>query len=227
MDPDVEPAPEWQPRRSRAPQRRLDPVAVAALIAAILLGWCPLTSIPAMVLGVVSLRRIAAQPQRLRGMGYAWSAIGIAAVLMVTTMWGASLAREYLLEELGASTSAAVTAVLTKGPDDNVWVQVGAGGPSPEEAAAFQEQVEALIGPVREVRVNNLRPEGIMAATWEAAFTVDGEKAVAFGTAQFAQATDFQPGRPMFPPPLFMRSILLDVGGKRISLPPGACEPKP
>lgn len=200
---------------------------MVALVSAILLGWCPLTSIPAMVLGVVSLRRIAAQPQRLRGLGYAWGAIGIAVFLMVTTMWLASWAREYLLDELSTSTGAAVSAVLTPGPDDSLWVKVAAGGPSPEEAAAFQQSVEAMIGPVREVRVNSLRAEGVMALTWEAAFTVEGEKAVAFGTAQFAQPTEYQPGRSVFPPTLYMRSILLDVGGKRISLPPGACEPKP
>ncbi|NBP52335.1 MAG: hypothetical protein EBU70_14360, partial [Actinobacteria bacterium] len=62
---------------------RMEPLALASFLTALVLGWCPLAGLAAIVTGAVAIRRIIAQPRARTGTGLAAAGIGVATAILV------------------------------------------------------------------------------------------------------------------------------------------------
>lgn len=199
-----------------SPQRpaasTLEPTALAAFLVALVLGWCPLTALAAIALGITALVRIREGGGARTGKGLAVGAIALAAAILVG--WGA------LLERLGADALDAMDAQATEAIDAGLG-RPGAAEmrwerslePAADAAAAFTAQARDALGEVRDVAITNRAMQGLADRTVTVAFTATGAKAVGFGSATFA--TDSASLQPR----LVLRSIELEVGDRRLRLP--------
>ncbi|MFM9146417.1 MAG: hypothetical protein ACKORL_13945, partial [Phycisphaerales bacterium] len=61
----------------------MEPWALASFLGAIVLGWCPLTGLAAVVAGGVALQRIARSEGRRRGTGLAIAGLAIATAILL------------------------------------------------------------------------------------------------------------------------------------------------
>lgn len=166
--------------------RRLEPMALAAMLVAAVGGWCPLTALAAVILGAVALRRIGRAPGALRGRGLALGAMALATAIVVAEGW--------LLGAFQARTLAAM--------DDQAVAAIQA-------AVAGERAPEPLArraGPIRGVTITRREVKGLTEPTVSVAFNADGERATAFGVAEFGTV----PGT--LPPTLVMRSLKGMVG---------------
>lgn len=190
----------------------LEPTALAAFLVALLLGWCPLTGLAAIALGITALLRIRERGGARTGRGLALGGIGIAAALL--TGWGVLLDRlgTEVWDSMDTQAMAAIDAGLDRpGAGPVAWDAEGA--PADDEAKAFASRLREALGPVREVAITNRAVEGLTARTVTVAFTATGERGVGFGSAAFT--TDPR----TVPPVLLLRRIEMDIAGKRIRLP--------
>ena len=82
-----------------------------------------------------------------------------------------------------------------------------------EERQAFRTALAEATGPLKSVSITRREATGISAPVVTTAFNAVGERATAFGVARFS----VQPAS--FPPVLTIRSLEVEVGGRRLALP--------
>ncbi len=190
----------------------LEPTALAAFLVALVLGWCPLTALAAIALGITALVRIREGGGARTGKGLAVGAIALSAAILIG--WGA------LLERLGTDALDAMDTQATEAIDAGLG-RPGAPAmrwerslePAADAVAAFTADAKDALGEVRDVAITNRSMKGLADRTVTVAFTATGAKAVGFGSATFA--TDSASLQPR----LVLRSIELEVGGRRLRLP--------
>lgn len=202
--------PMTDPGRTAAPT--LEPTALAAFLVALLLGWCPLTGLAAIALGITALVRIRERRGTRTGRGLALGGIGIAAALLIG--WGVLLDRlgTEVWDSMDTQAMTAIDAGLARpGAGPITWDAAGA--PADADAQAFAQRTRDALGTLRDVTITNRVVEGLTARTVTVAFTATGERGVGFGSATFT--TDAR----TVPPVLLLRRLELDVSGSRIRLP--------
>lgn len=205
------------PGRTAAPT--LEPTALAAFLVALLLGWCPLTGLAAIALGITALLRIRERGGARTGSGLALGGIAIAAALLVG--WGVLLDRlgTEVWDSMDTQATTAIDAGLGRaGAGSPRWEATGA--PAEAVAQAFAARTLEALGEVRAVNITNRTVEGLTARTVTVAFTATGERGVGFGSATFT--TDAR----TVPPVLLLRRLELDVGGTRMRLPDEGGDPR-
>jgi hypothetical protein len=188
----------------------MEPWALASFLGAIVLGWCPLTGLAAVVAGAIALQRIARSEGRRRGTGLAVAGMAIATVILLAEGW--MLGR--LQDEVGASmddqANASIQAVLGEGAPP-AW---SAGVACTEsDVRAFRTSFAEAVGALKSVSITRREATGVSAPVVTTAFNAVGERATAFGVARFA----VEPAT--FPPALSIRSLEVEVGGRRLALP--------
>lgn len=95
----------------RTPAPTLEPTALAAFLVALILGWCPLTGLAAIALGITALLRIHERRGARTGRGLALGGIGIAAALLV----GSGVLLDRLSGEVWDSMDAQATTAIDAG----------------------------------------------------------------------------------------------------------------
>jgi hypothetical protein len=206
---------------------RLEPLALASLLTALVLGWCPLTAFAAIGLGVAAIRRIAREPGARTGRGLAVAGVAVATGILVLEAWALGRLQEEIQQSMDAQSVAAVEATLTPLPMPAAEWDARSPLPSEGERAAFARTAAERLGAVKGVSITNRTAAGLTEPVIGVTFTVTGERGNAFGHATFAT----QPGT--IPPRMLLRSIELEVAGDRRSLPeatsaraPASAEPE-
>ena len=199
---------------------RLEPLALASLLTALVLGWCPLTAFAAIGLGVAAIRRIAREPGRRTGRGLAVAGIAVATGILILEAWALGRLQEEIQTAMDTQSVAAVEAALTPLPTEAATWDEQAQSPTIGEQAAFARAAADRLGHVRDVSITHRTAEGVAQPVIGVTFNVTGERGNGFGHATFAT----QPGT--LPPRMLLRSIELEVAGERWRLPESA-EPKP
>ena len=215
-------------RRPRPGSRkRLEPLALASLLTALVLGWCPLTALVAIVLGGVALHRMKRETpdgrtEERRGAGLAFAGMGIATAILLGELWLLGDLQTTVMDSMESQATAAIEAGLrVQAPgaapastpaDELVWDDAFH---APDEAAraAFAGAVAAQTGMLRQVSITNRTVEGLAEPTITTAFNANGERGTAFGTATFATV----PGT--LPPVLRLRLLTVELDGTRQTLP--------
>ena len=215
-------------RRPRPGSRkRLEPLALASLLTALVLGWCPLTALVAIVLGGVALHRMKRETpdgrtEERRGAGLAFAGMGIATAILLGELWLLGDLQTTVIDSMESQATAAIEAGLrVQAPgaapastpaDELVWDDAFH---APDEAAraAFAGAVAAQTGMLRQVSITNRTVEGLAEPTITTAFNANGERGTVFGSATFATV----PGT--LPPVLRLRLLTVDLDGTRRTLP--------
>ncbi|MFM8784168.1 MAG: hypothetical protein ACKOFI_03235, partial [Phycisphaerales bacterium] len=81
------------------------------------------------------------------------------------------------------------------------------------ELRAFRASFAEAVGALRSLSITKREAEGVTAPVVTTAFNAVGERATAFGVARFT----VEPAT--FPPELSIRSLEVEVGGRRLTLP--------
>lgn len=189
----------------------MEPWALASFLGAIVLGWCPLTGIAAVVAGGVALQRIARSGGRRRGAGMAVAGMCIATGILVAEAWLLGRLQDEVATSMDEQAIAAVRGVLG---DADLPAWDGEPACTPADAQAFRAAFAEAVGALKSVSITRRDASGISAPVVTTAFNAVGAKATAFGVARFS----VQPAT--FPPVLSMRSLEIEVGERRLSLPP-------
>jgi hypothetical protein len=195
----------------RAARLTPEPWAVGALVAAVLLGWCPLAAFGAIVAGGVALRRIRAAPRP--GARMAWAAIVIAALILLLEGWGFERLTAGVQESMEVQSIAAIEATLRGREDAAVqWAtETGADRTGPAEVRAFSDAIG--LGALRRATITGRSVEGAMDPRITVAFNADFERGKALGKAVFSTV------RGTLPPELRLESFEVETSGVRRSLP--------
>lgn len=192
---------------------RLEPLALASCLTALVLGWCPLAGLAAIVTGAVALRRIRARPGTRTGTGLAATGIGIATAILVAEAWFLGSLQEEIQESMDAQSVAAVQATLTPFPEEAPGWDSRARIPDDAAQAEFARAASAKLGAVRAVAITNRAASGLTDPVVSITFNADCERGTAFGHATFAT----EPGT--FPPRMLLRALEIEVAGERMLLP--------
>jgi hypothetical protein len=206
-------------------RKRLEPLALASLLTALVLGWCPLTSMVAIVLGGMALHRMKRETpdgrtEERRGAGLAFAGMGIATAILLGELWFLGDLQTTVMDSMESQATAAIEAGLrvqapAPAPDaaELLWDDALH---APDEAAraAFAGAVAAQTGTLRQVSITNRTVEGLAEPTITTAFNANGERGTVFGTATFATV----PGT--LPPVLRLRLLTVELDGTRQTLPP-------
>lgn len=192
---------------------RLEPLALASLLTAIVLGWCPLTAIAAVVLGLVAVHRVRASEGARSGQGLAVAGIAVATAILVLEGWLLGTLQSEVQDAMDAQTIATVESACTVLPAEEVAWDSRSPAPDQAERLRFARDVTEAVGAIRQVTVTHRTAEGLAEPVVSAAFNAAGERGTVFGTATFAT----QPGT--LPPVLLLRSIEVEVAGRRMKLP--------
>ena len=192
---------------------RLEPLALASLLTAIVLGWCPLTAIAAIVLGLVVIHRVRTSDGQRSGQGLAISGVAIATAILVVEGWLLGALQSEVQDSMDAQTISAVESTCTVLPAQEAEWDPQSTVPDAAERAAFARSIADAVGAIRQVTVTHRTAEGLAAPVISAAFNGSGERGTVFGTASFST----QPGT--LPPVLLLRSIEVEVAGRRLRLP--------
>lgn len=219
----MEPSPAPSPTRNAPARPSLEPWALGSLLGAIVLGCCPLTALAAIVAGIVALARIRGSGGTRRGVGVAWAGIGLASVLLLVEGWALDRFQRDFIEDVDQQSVAAVEAVLRGSPKaQQRWEGPLAAQPSPEEIAAFATRASTRLGELKGLTIARRGANGAFAdPTVSMAFTATYDRGSAFGQAVFRSV----PGT--LPPELLLRSLELQVGDDRFSIPATAPRPAP
>lgn len=222
------------PRRRPGNRRRLEPLALASLLTALVLGWCPLTALVAIVLGGMALHRMKRETadgraEERAGAGLAFAGMGIATAILLGELWFLGDLQATVIDSMESQATAAIEAGLrvqapgaaqaSTSADELAWDDAFQ---APDEAAraAFAGAVAAQTGTLRQVSITNRTVEGLAEPTVTTAFNANGERGTVFGSATFATV----PGT--LPPVLRLRLLTVDLDGTRRTLPateiPGA-----
>jgi hypothetical protein len=188
----------------------MEPWALASFLGAIVLGWCPLTGIAAVVAGGVALQRIARSEGRRRGTGLAVAGMVIATVILLAEGWMLGRLQDEVAASMEEQAGTSIRAALGGGEFPSWDPAV----PCPEEERqAFRAALAEATGPLKSVSITRREATGISAPVVTTAFNAVGDRATAFGVARFS----VQPAS--FPPVLTIRSLEVEVGGRRLALP--------
>lgn len=181
-----------------ADPRRLDPMALAALLVAIVAGWCPLTAAAAFVLGAIAYRRIGRAPGTLRGRGLAAAGMAVSTAILAGELWLLGTVAERMQADLRDQAVAAIGTALADAP------------------AALRERA----GRIESVTITRTEAQGVADPVFRYAFNAEGERATAFGVAEFGTL----PGA--LPPRLVLRSVRGTVGDEpfEVAVTPDAPE---
>jgi hypothetical protein len=201
------------PGTSRTPAKRLEPFALASLLTAIVLGWCPLTALAAIVLACVALHRLRTRPGERTGRGLAIGALVISTVILLGEGWLLGELQAEVQDAMTAQATAAVEGCLTPVPEVVPEWDAHGTAPTDAERMAFARAVVRQAGAVTQVSITRRSAEGLTDPTVSTAFIATCERGTVFGNATFATV----PG--MLPPQLQLRSIEVDVAGTRLRLP--------
>jgi hypothetical protein len=188
----------------------MEPWALASFLGALVLGWCPLTGLAAVVAGGVALQRIARSEGRRRGTGLAIAGMAIATVILLAEGWLLGRLQDEVAVSMDEQASASINGVLGTGAPP-AWD--AAAGCSDADVRAFRASFAEAVGALKSVSITRREAAGVSAPVVTTAFNAVGERATAFGVARFA----VQPAT--FPPELSIRSLEVEVGGRRLSLP--------
>ena len=188
----------------------MEPWALASFLGAIVLGWCPLTALAAVVAGGVALQRIARSEGRRRGTGLAIGGMAIATVILLAEGWMLGRLQDEVAASMDEQAHASIEGVVGAGPMP-AWE---AGIECAEsDVRAFRQSFAEAVGSLKSLSITKREAAGISAPVVTTAFNAVGERATAFGVARFS----VQPAT--FPPELSIRSLEVEVGGRRLSLP--------
>ena len=196
---------------------RLEPMALAAFLVALVLGWCPLTGLVAIVLAAIALRRIRRPGVARTGNGLAIAAIVIATGILFAEGWLLGELQTEVQESMEEQAVVSIEASLTVLPAVAAEWDERSIPPSENERAQFARQIAAQAGAVRQVTVTRRSVEGLTDTTVSTAFNASCERGTVFGNATFATVPA------TLPPKLVLRSIEVEFAGVRTQLPaPGA-----
>jgi hypothetical protein len=188
----------------------MEPWALASFLGAIVLGWCPLTGLAAVVAGAIALQRIARSEGRRRGTGLAVAGMAIATVILLAEGWMLGRLQDEVAASMDEQANASIRAVLADGTPPSWNADVAC----PEsDVRAFRTSFTEAVGPLKSVSITWREATGVSAPVVTTGFIAVGERATAFGVARFA----VEPAT--FPPALSVRSIEVEAGGRRLSLP--------
>ena len=197
-----------------APDRpRLEPMALAAFLVALVLGWCPLTALGAIVLAAIALRRIRRPGVARTGNGLAIAAMVIATGILFTEGWLLGELQTEVQESMEAQAVVSIEASMTALPAVAAEWDERSSPPSENERAEFARQIAAQAGAVRQVTVTRRSVEGLTDPTISTAFNASCERGTVFGNATFATVPA------TLPPKLVLRSIEVEFAGVRAQLP--------
>lgn len=203
------------PKSSDRP--RLEPMALAAFLVALVLGWCPLTALGAIVLAAIALRRIRRPGVARTGNGLAIAAMVIATGILFTEGWLLGELQTEVQESMEEQAVVSIEASMTVLPAVAAEWDERSTPPSENERAEFARQIAAQAGAVRQVTVTRRSVEGLTDPTVSTAFNASCERGTVFGNATFATVPA------TLPPKLVLRSIEVECAGVRTQLPaPGA-----
>lgn len=209
------------PGRPGNPERpKVEPLALASLLTALVLGWCPLTALAAIVLGAVALHRIVNGGGLRTGRGLAFAGMGIATGVLLLELSVAGNLLEEVQESMDAQAVAAIESSMTPLPERAAPWDPSAEPPSPESVAGFARTVAARAGAVTDVAITRRTAEGVAAPIVSTAFNAACERGTVFGNATFAVVPA------TLPPTLVLRSIEIELGGERLVLA-AAADAKP
>jgi hypothetical protein len=200
---------------------RLEPLALASLLTALVLGWCPLTAFAAIGLGMAAIRRIAREPGVRTGRGLAVAGMALATGILILEAWALGRLQEEVQLSMDTQSIAAVEAALTPLPAEAAEWDSRSPAPSDVEQAAFARAASDRLGAIKDVSIAHRTAEGIAEPVIGVTFNVTGERGNGFGHATFAT----QPGT--IPPRMLMRSIELEIAGERRRLPEAASPEQP
>jgi hypothetical protein len=116
-------------------------------------------------------------------------------------------------DSMDTQTIAAVESACTVMPAQEAEWDTRSSAPEAAERARFAREVADAVGAIRQVTVTHRTAEGLAEPVISAAFNAAGERGTVFGTASFTT----QPGT--LPPVLLLRSIEVEVAGRRLRLP--------
>lgn len=188
----------------------MEPWALASFLGAIVLGWCPLTALAAVVAGGVALQRISRSEGRRRGIGLAVAGMAIATVILLAEGWMLGRLQDEVAASMDEQAHALIQGVVGEGPMP-AWE---AGIESTEaDLRTFRQSFAEAVGALKSLSITKREAAGVSAPVVTTAFNAVGERATAFGVARFS----VQPAT--FPPELSIRSLEVEVGGRRLSLP--------
>ena len=188
----------------------MEPLALASFLGAIVLGWCPLTGIAAVVAGGIALQRVARSEGRRRGAGLAIAGMVIATVILLAEGWMLGRLQDEVAASMEEQAGTSIRAVLG---NDGFPAWDPDAPCAEDERRAFRAALGEAVGPLKSVSITKREATGISAPVVTTAFNAVGERATAFGVARFS----VQPAS--FPPVLTIRSIEVEVGGRRLALP--------
>lgn len=206
-------APPPAPRPARAAP--LDPWALAALLVALLLGWCPLGGLAGLALGAIALRSIRRADRPRRGAGMAWGAIFVSAALLLSFGLWAERFVGGLRDDMELQAIQSIEATL-RGQAESVdlWAPETPGGaPDPIAIAEFARPLGARLGEFRRATITNRMADGLVDPRVTIAFNADFAMGTAFGKAVF------RPMQGTIPPALRLEAFEVESGGVRQSLP--------
>jgi hypothetical protein len=188
----------------------MEPWALASFLGAIVLGWCPLTGLAAVVAGGVALQRIARSEGRRRGTALAVAGMAIATVILLAEGWLLGRLQDEVAASMDEQANASINGVLGTGapPAWDATVRC-----TDADVRAFRASFAEAVGALKSVSITRREATGVSAPVVTTAFNAVGERATAFGVARFA----VQPAT--FPPELSIRSLEVEVGGRRLTLP--------
>lgn len=213
---DAPPAPPTPPAPS------LEPWALGALIGAIVLGWCPLTAIAAIVAGAIALRRIRRSAGMRTGAAAAWTAMVLATLILLVEGWALDRLQVETQANMETQVSAHVEGTLRGTPTVLAsWVGPAEARPTEAELTAFAAALTDRMGPLQRIEITRRSAEGLLNPTISTGFLATYERGPGFGNAVFAPV----PGS--LPPQLQLKSIEVEVNGVRQRLPATPSEPKP
>ena len=198
---------------------RLEPMALAAFLVALVLGWCPLTGLVAIVLAAIALRRIRRPGVSRTGNGLAIAAIVIATGILFTEGWLLGELQTEVQESMEEQAVVSIEASLTVLPAEAAEWDEQSSPPSENERAEFARQIAAQAGAVRQVTVTRRSVEGLTDPTISTAFNASCERGTVFGNATFATVPA------TLPPKLVLRSIEVEFAGVRAQLPAADAAP--
>ena len=196
-------------------------MALAAFLVALVLGWCPLTALGAIVLAAIALRRIRRPGVARTGNGLAIAAMVIATGILFTEGWLLGELQMEVQESMEAQAVVSIEASLTVLPAVAAEWDEQSSPPSENERAEFARQIAAQAGAVRQVTVTRRSVEGLTDPTISTAFNASCELGTVFGNATFATVPA------TLPPKLVLRSIEVEFAGVRAQLPAADAAPTP
>ena len=203
-----------------APDRpRLEPMALAAFLVALVLGWCPLTALGAIVLAAIALRRIRRPGVARTGNGLAIAAMVIATGILFAEGWLLGELKAEAQESMAEQSVVSIEASLTVLPAVAAEWDEQSSPPSENERAQFARQIAAQAGALRHVTVTRRSEEELTEPTISTAFNASCERGTVFGNATFAKVPA------TWPPKLVLRSIEVEFAGVRVQLPAAGAGP--